>query len=44
MFMIGVHEHDIILAGKSNRQMLKVKEALAQRFEVKRIWVNRITS
>lgn len=44
MFMIGVYEHDIILAGKSNRQMLKVKEALAQRFEVKRVWVSRITS
>ena len=35
MFVIAVYVDDIVLAGKSNRKMSEVKNALASRFDVK---------
>ena len=35
MFIIPVYIDDILLAGKSDKQMREVKEALAKQFEVK---------
>ena len=34
-FLIGVYVDDIILAGKSERKMREVKEALGEKFDIK---------